>query len=103
MSFQITPSQATAVSKCVVYGIKKCWEWTKQEEKKHRECEKYERERERIQEQLIIFKQQEKIRKEEEAINDDDDNNYDDDRTNVLEILKEINIDEIIKEFSNKK
>ena len=97
MSFQITPSQATAVSKCVVYGIKKCWEWTKQEEKKHRECEKYERERERIQEQLIIFKQQEKIRKEEEAINDDDD------RTNVLEILKEINIDEIIKEFSNKK
>ena len=98
MSFQITSSQSIAVGKCVVYGLKKCWEWTKQEEKKHREIGKLERERERIKEQLMIFKQQEKIRKEKEAMNVDDDDD-------VLEILKNINIDEIIKEFQiiNKK
>jgi hypothetical protein len=110
MSFQITPSQSIAVGKCVGYCIKKCWEWTKQEEQKHREIGKLERERERIREQLMIFKQQEKIRKEKEAMNDDDDDddgNDDDgnDDDDVLEILKNINIDEIIKEFQiiNKK
>ena len=98
MSFQITPSQSIAVGKCVGYCIKKCWEWTKHEEQKHREIGKLERERERIREQLMIFKQQEKIRKEKEAMNVDDDDD-------VLEILKNINIDEIIKEFQiiNKK
>ena len=101
MSFQFTPSQALAVGRCLKYCGKKCWEWTIQEERTHRKREEYERERERILEQFMIFKQQEKIRKEKEAMNDDDDDDDDDD--DVLEILKNINIDEIIKEFQIKK
>ena len=96
--FQMSLLQAISIGKCLTYCGKKCWEWTKQEEKKHRECEEYERQRERIQEQLMIFKQHEKIRKEQqekEAMNDDDDD--------VLEILKNINIDEIINEFLHNK
>ena len=97
--FNMSLLQAIAIGKCLKYCGKKCWEWTKQEEQKHREIGKLERERERIREQLMIFKQQEKIRKEKEAMNDDDDDDDDDD---VLEILKNINIDEIIKEFQIK-
>ena len=99
--FQMSFLQAYHLGKCLTYCGKKCWEWTKQEEQRHREIEKLERERERIKEQLMIFKQQEKIRKEKEAMNDDDDDDDDDD--DVLEILKNINIDEIIKEFQIKK
>lgn len=96
MSFQPSSLQSIAVGKCVVWGLKKCWEWTKNEERTHREIEKLERLKESVIEQLMIFKQQEqeKIRKEKEAINDDDDD--------VLEILKNINIDDIIKEFQIK-
>ena len=101
--FNMSLLQAIAIGKCLKYCGKKCWEWTIQEERKHREIEKYERQRERILEQFMIFKQQEeqeKIRKEKEAMNDDDDD--DDDYDDVLEILKNINIDEIIKEFQIK-
>ena len=105
MSFQFTPSQALAVGRCLKYCGKKCWEWTIQEERTHRKHEEYERERERILEQLMIYNkwerwEQEKIRKEKEAKRISEEEEAD--KEDVLKILENINIDEIIKEFQIK-
>lgn len=96
--FQMSFLQAYHLGKCLTYCGKKCWEWTKQEEQRHREIEKFERLKESVLKQLMIIKEQERIRKEKELMNDDDDEDYDD----VLKILENINIDEIIKEFQIK-
>lgn len=104
--FNMSLLQAYHLGKCLKYCGKKCWEWTIQEERTHRKREEYERERERILEQMMIYNkwerwEQEKIRKEKEAkrISEEEEEA---DKEDVLKILENINIDEIIKEFQIK-
>lgn len=103
--FNMSLIQANAIGKCLKYCGKKCWEWTKHEERTHRKREEYERERERILEQMMIYNkwerwEQEKIRKEKEAKRISEEEEAD--KEDVLKILENINIDEIIKEFQIK-
>jgi hypothetical protein len=112
MSLQISPYQAQAVGKCIVWGFKKCWEWTKQEEKEHREKEEYEKIYSRLKEQqkerteniLKQLKERQEIAKQKlkEKQDKEAEEEEADDKEKVLKILENIDIDDIIREFQIK-
>jgi uncharacterized membrane-anchored protein len=105
MSLQFSQYQAQAVGKCVGWGLKKCWEWTKQEEKEHREKEEYEKIYSRLKEQQEIRKQDHRERQEilkQKRKEQQEKEEEDEDKKRVLKILENINIDDIIKEFQIK-
>jgi uncharacterized membrane-anchored protein len=105
MSFQISQSQAQAVGKCVVWGLKKCWEYTKKEEKEHKEKEEYEKIYSLLKEQQKIRKQdhrerQEILKQKRKEQQEKEEEVYD--KEKVLKILENIDISDIIKEFQIK-